>query len=157
MDGDVGAPVFRSADGGGELGGRVLSDIQRIIAGGNTAASHELDLGGTVAELFADTLENLVWTVGDHRHAGFFHVGERGVAILGHFVRHTEIAVAASLGNSGTGRIDARARVESLVDGGLEAHGRAAKITDGGEAAQQLLLSSPRSDERDVADVRGEK
>ena len=46
--------------------------------------------------------------------------------------------------------------METLVNGDLEAHGRAAEITDGGEAAQQLFLGSPRSDERNVADVRGE-
>src|SRR5262249_56205762 len=99
---------------------------------------------------------DLVRAVGDHAGAELFH-GRSGLAKgARQLERLAEVAVTTRDGDDGTGRVDAGAGDDALVDGALEPERRPAHVANGGEPAEQRVRGLRAGHQVGVADVPGE-
>src|SRR5499425_3639256 len=77
VHGDVSAPILGRFNRRPQFRLRESRRVDRAVRRGDTAASGQLDLGGTLHELLADTDAHLVGAVGDSTGANLFHAAER--------------------------------------------------------------------------------
>ena len=155
MHRDVGAPVLRRLHRGAQLGDGVLRDVERVVARGDPAARHQLDLRGAERELLARPQADRVRAVGDGGGADPLAEGE--VAGAGRqLVRQPEVAVAAGLRDEGARGPDPRAGDEPRVDAPLEPEDGPAEVADAREPAHQHVGRGLRRGDVHEADVARE-
>src|SRR5262249_41282159 len=128
----------------------------RAVRRGDTAPSGQLDLGGTLHELLADTEAHLVGAVGDSTGTNLFHAAERADRPR-QFIQLAKIAVPAGNRNDGAGWKDARSGDDALDDSLLQANGGSAPVATCGDPPQQRVCGlAPRHDIV-VSDVTGDQ
>ena len=153
VGGDVSAPVLGSLDGGPQLGFGEGGYIEGAEWRRNAAARRQLDLRGPLHQLLARAHANLIRTVRDHAAANFFHAAEHAADRSRQIGKLPEVAMATGDRDYGTGRVDARAGDEILIDSPLEPKGRSAHVANGREAPHERAGRFRSREKVGVADV----
>src|SRR5215467_6184251 len=147
VHGDVSAPIAGRFNRRPQFSLRESRRVDRAVRRGDTAASGQLDLGGTLHELLADADAHLVGAVGDSTGANLFHAAERAADRPRQFRKLTEVAMTAGNRNHGAGGKDARSSDDTLVDILLQTKTRSAHVANCGESPQQRVCRlGPRRD-----------
>src|SRR5271155_4286153 len=120
MHRNVSAPVLGGLNGGTQLGLAEGGHVDRAEGRRHPASRRQLDLRRALHELLAHTQADLVRAVGETAAADLFHARSRAAEVARHLERLAEVAMTTGDGDHGTGRINARAGDNALVNGALE-------------------------------------